>query len=231
MPKDRLTHNEMHDIKLSLIANRQKDGRIYNVPTVLEIVALFSNDSGQLQRIDELHSSYLGLQYPLLFPYDEDGYIPDILHRVTINWPKKKEELPYNQGVHISMLNGVTKALLLNIYSSINKGYDRVIVIIVHDENDATHHDEIKEYINCSCCLENICISPCETTWRIFAFPIHGRKPVVERLHFHLLGQHVQDHEEIDDVLSKPSISNSMFTSWMDTNKSFVEARNLTYAC
>jgi len=47
------------------------------------------------------------------------------------------------------MLNGVTKALLLNIYSSINKGYDRVIVIIVHDENDATHHDEIKEYINC----------------------------------------------------------------------------------
>jgi len=44
MPKDRLTHNEMHDIKLSLIANRQKDGRIYNVPTVLEIVALFSND-------------------------------------------------------------------------------------------------------------------------------------------------------------------------------------------
>ena len=63
--------------------------------------------------------------------------------------------------------------------------------------------------------------------------PIHGRKPAVERLHFHLPGQHVvfyQDHEEIDYVLSKPRIFNSKFTSWMDTNKSFAEARNLTYA-
>ena len=45
---------------------------------------------GQLQRIDELHSSYLGLQYPLLFPYGEDGYRPDILHRATSTGKKKK---------------------------------------------------------------------------------------------------------------------------------------------
>jgi len=59
-----------------------------------------------------------------------------------------------------------------------------------------------------------------------------GQKPTVERLCFHLPGKHVfyQDHEKIDDVLSKPSIFESMFTSWMDTNKSFAEARNLTYA-
>ena len=29
----------------------------------------------------ELHASYLGLQYPLLFPYDEDEYRNDIKHR------------------------------------------------------------------------------------------------------------------------------------------------------
>ena len=45
---------------------------------------------GQLQRIDELHSSYLGLQYPLLFPYGEDGYRPDILHRAKSTVKKKK---------------------------------------------------------------------------------------------------------------------------------------------
>ena len=45
---------------------------------------------GQLQRIDELHSSYLGLQYPLLFPYGEDGYRPDILHRATSTSEKRK---------------------------------------------------------------------------------------------------------------------------------------------
>lgn len=91
-----------------------------------------------------------------------------------------------------------------------------------------------------SCCLEKRYISPCEASWSIFAFPIHGRKPTIhgrkptiERLHFHLLGQHVifyQVHENIDDALSKPRISESMFTSWMDTNKSYAKARNLTYA-
>ena len=75
-------------------------------------------------------------------------------------------------------------------------------------------------------------ISPCEATWRIFGFPIHGRKPVVERLHFHLPGQHsvvYQDQDDIDDVLSNPSIYESKFIAWMNTNQSFVESQSLTY--
>ena len=32
-----------------------------------------------MQRINELHPSYLPLQYPLLFPYGEDGYRRDIM--------------------------------------------------------------------------------------------------------------------------------------------------------
>ena len=75
-------------------------------------------------------------------------------------------------------------------------------------------------------------ISPCESTWRIFGFPIHGRKPSVERLQFHLPGQHsvlYEDHDDIDDVLSKPSISDSKFISWMNTNQNSVEGRNITY--
>ena len=34
---------------------------------------------GGLHRINELHSSYMALQYPLLFPYDEDGFRIGIL--------------------------------------------------------------------------------------------------------------------------------------------------------
>lgn len=34
--------------------------------------------TGHLKRISELHASYLNLQYPLLFPYGEDGYREDI---------------------------------------------------------------------------------------------------------------------------------------------------------
>jgi len=65
-------------------------------------------------------------------------------------------------------------------------------------------------------------ISPCEATW-----------PTIERLHFHLPRQHIvlyQDHDDIDDVLSKPSISDSNFISWMNSNQSFPEGRTLTYA-
>ena len=36
---------------------------------------------GRLQRINDLHTSYLGFQYLLLFPYGEDGYRHDASHR------------------------------------------------------------------------------------------------------------------------------------------------------
>lgn len=47
----------------------------------------------QLQRIDELHPSYLGFQFSILFPYGEDGYRHDVLHRAmhtTQNYKRMK---------------------------------------------------------------------------------------------------------------------------------------------
>ena len=104
MARDRLKDEVVLDVKLKLIFNREKDERIYNIPIVSEVVALITRDAnigstrdiilktrdiilktqtGQLQRINELHTSYLALQYPLLFPYGEDGYRHDVLHRNT----------------------------------------------------------------------------------------------------------------------------------------------------
>lgn len=82
----------MHDLRLKLISDRATDGRIYNLPTASEVAALIVGDvdtpsnrdiiletqSRKLQRINELHASYLGLQYPLLFPCGEDGYRHDV---------------------------------------------------------------------------------------------------------------------------------------------------------
>jgi len=104
MARDRLQDAQVDNIKLKLIANREKDGRTYNVPTVPEVAALIIGDfdanskrdviiktqHGQLQRIHELHSSYLALQYPFLFPYGEDGYRPDILHSSRSDGKKRK---------------------------------------------------------------------------------------------------------------------------------------------
>jgi len=69
---------------------------VYNLPHVSEVAALTIGEvdinkgdrdiiieykCGKLQRISELHPSYLALQYPLFFPYGEDGYTEDIQYR------------------------------------------------------------------------------------------------------------------------------------------------------
>ncbi|XP_035838299.1 uncharacterized protein LOC118485895 [Helianthus annuus] len=91
-----LNENPYIDLKLCLIGKRSKDGRTYNLPEASEVAALVIGDltqavenrdivvkrrSGRIERISELHPSYLSLQYPLLFPYGEDMYRVDILHR------------------------------------------------------------------------------------------------------------------------------------------------------
>ncbi|KAL5165149.1 hypothetical protein HKD37_18G050322 [Glycine soja] len=104
MTRDRLQDGQVDNIKLKLIANREKYGHTYNVPTIPEVAVLIvgafdanskrdiiiETQHGQLQRIHELHSSYLALQYPLLFPYGEDGYRPDILHSSAPDNKKRK---------------------------------------------------------------------------------------------------------------------------------------------
>ncbi|CAH1452777.1 unnamed protein product [Lactuca virosa] len=96
MARDCFSENPHMDLKLRLIGRRQKDGRTYNLPTASEVAALIVGDigdsidnrdiivttqSGSLQHINELHPTYLALQYPLLFPYGDDGYRVDIPHR------------------------------------------------------------------------------------------------------------------------------------------------------
>ncbi|XP_022014785.1 uncharacterized protein LOC110914290 [Helianthus annuus] len=92
------------NLKLRLIYKRDKYGRTYNLPSTFEVAALIVGDvnesidhrdivvetqSGVLQRISELHPSYLALQYPILFPYGDDGYKIDIPHRDFMSTKKK----------------------------------------------------------------------------------------------------------------------------------------------
>jgi len=81
------------DLKLHLIASQTKDARRYNVQMADEVTALMVRDgfeaidkcdvviaqqASPFQRISELHVRYMVLHYPLLFPYDEDGWHPNI---------------------------------------------------------------------------------------------------------------------------------------------------------
>jgi len=81
------------DFTLRLFRGRNKDPRVYNTPSCDKIVALIVGDfanidvgrdimvknySGELTELHETHTPFIPLQYPLMFPYGEDGYEEDI---------------------------------------------------------------------------------------------------------------------------------------------------------
>ncbi|XP_076953594.1 uncharacterized protein LOC143627715 [Bidens hawaiensis] len=96
MARDFCNEQPDKELKLRLIYNREKDGRTYNLPTSSEVAALIVGDieesyeprdivvrkiGGNLEYLNELHPSYMPLQYPLIFINGEDGYRIKIKHR------------------------------------------------------------------------------------------------------------------------------------------------------
>ncbi|XP_022003222.2 uncharacterized protein LOC110900650 [Helianthus annuus] len=96
MVRDHLHENPNVTLKLRIISQRDRDGRTYNLPTCSVVADLIVDEpdlkiesrdiivekrSEDLKRISELHPSYLALQYPILFPYGDDGYRINIPHK------------------------------------------------------------------------------------------------------------------------------------------------------
>lgn len=107
MARDRIQQSEESNVHIKLIGNRSYDGRQYNLPTASEVAILIVGDidnttdkrdivvqykGGPLLQISELHASYLPLQYPLLFPYGEDGYQTNISHRENYSKPSTRHK-------------------------------------------------------------------------------------------------------------------------------------------
>ena len=112
MAGERIRTKDDQSLKLKLIGTRTRDGRDYNLPTGSEVAALIVGDfdetknkrdiilhrhDGDLKRISELHPSYLAMQYPLLFPYAEDGYRTNIFHFGVTDYDEK------NKGTRVTM--------------------------------------------------------------------------------------------------------------------------------
>ncbi|KAG5003647.1 hypothetical protein JHK84_027903 [Glycine max] len=85
------------------------------------------------------------------------------------------------------------------LFKYINKGSDRITASL-------GNQDEIKQYLDCRY------VSPPEACWKIFAFPMM-----------------CTDDQQIGEVLSKNTIKESMFTTWMHSNKICSYGRDLTY--
>ncbi|KAL8458190.1 hypothetical protein ACS0TY_035907 [Phlomoides rotata] len=110
--RDRLQASNSESVRLSLIQSRTTDGRTHNLQTTSEVAALIVGDidqsihgrniilqtcSGDLQRISELHPCYVPLQYPLLFPYREDGYRIGIQHKDVAACSRKRVKLTMHE--------------------------------------------------------------------------------------------------------------------------------------
>lgn len=108
MARDWCNTNNSYELKLRLIGERQQSRRQFNRPQVPEIAALILGDFGShsgkryivihnkkngLQRISKLHPLYMVMQYPLLFPYGEDGYHEIKSHIRTIKKRGKQRGL------------------------------------------------------------------------------------------------------------------------------------------
>ncbi|KAJ0760860.1 putative DNA helicase [Helianthus annuus] len=71
------------------------------------------NKDGIAQRVSKLHSSYMPLQYPLLFPYGEQGWSPDLRLRSNVESEGKKLTMDRYYSYQIHDRHGIY-ALLLN---------------------------------------------------------------------------------------------------------------------
>jgi len=130
--KQKIKCNQGRSFKLKLIKKRSSDPRIYNLPHVSEVAALVVGDfdinkgdrdiiveyqKGGLQRISELHPLYLALQYPLLFPFGEDGYRDDLQFRnssIGFNSSRKKVSMRQYFAYRFQMREQDESILLLS---------------------------------------------------------------------------------------------------------------------
>ena len=96
MVRDKFGESDIHNVRIHLIRSRNSSERQYDLPVTSKIAALIvgdfniessnrdiivENQSLGLQCINGTYPSFMALQYPLLFPYGEDGYMLGIPYR------------------------------------------------------------------------------------------------------------------------------------------------------
>ncbi|VVA13357.1 Hypothetical predicted protein, partial [Prunus dulcis] len=93
---------------ITLLGRQSNDSKQYEQPTCDEIGGLIVGDiglfdsnrdiiiefkSGELKCVTKLNPKFMSLQYPLLFPFGEDGYTPDLKWHCT-NYESKRRRIP-----------------------------------------------------------------------------------------------------------------------------------------
>lgn len=94
--RDRLLNQTDDHFSVKLFSSPNQHGNVYSAPIAAEVVGLVIDDLGRsddgrdlvvqdhalnLQRIKETHCKFMAMQYPILFPYGEDGFHEKLQYR------------------------------------------------------------------------------------------------------------------------------------------------------
>ncbi|XP_040248153.1 uncharacterized protein [Aegilops tauschii subsp. strangulata] len=146
MARDRFEEGDYHNVRLKLINKRRTDGRRNDMPSATEVAALIVNDTAENRkgrdiivqyrdtkprRISQKHPKFMAMQYPLLFPYGEDGYrenIPYILkegakckrkHVTMLEYYAYRIQQRTNQSMHLLMCEKLTLQFIVDALACI----------------------------------------------------------------------------------------------------------------
>ncbi|XP_057416850.1 uncharacterized protein LOC130711305 [Lotus japonicus] len=114
--RDHVEQGDVENVALRLFRSCSLDPKTYNLPSVDEVAALIVGDfdssdcgrdiilrtrDGQMQRIYENHSSFLPLQYPILFPHGEKGFSEDIdfANSFNVNTDPRRDHISLREWV------------------------------------------------------------------------------------------------------------------------------------
>lgn len=112
--RDHFQEEEPPELKIVLKESRSASGRINHISPAPDVAALIVCDEdpncgqrdvilhlkqGGLMRISFIHPLFMALQYPILFPFAEDGFHKGIKYRHTPANTNKKKRAHYVEGL------------------------------------------------------------------------------------------------------------------------------------
>uniref|UniRef100_A0A8R7R995 Helitron helicase-like domain-containing protein n=1 Tax=Triticum urartu TaxID=4572 RepID=A0A8R7R995_TRIUA len=104
----RLHGNDSDHLYIRIYGKPDAHGDIYSAPVASEVVGLVVGDLGssnvgrdiiiedhssRLQQINEKHCKFMSMQYPLLFPYGEDGYHDELMCLPVSNASNQRQKV------------------------------------------------------------------------------------------------------------------------------------------
>ncbi|XP_050380064.1 uncharacterized protein LOC126797485 [Argentina anserina] len=105
--RDRFQSDSLPSLNMTILAPQSRDNKQYERPTNDEIGGLVVGDIGEfdsnkdiivqstdgnLRRISKIHPKYMSLQYPILYPYGEDGFDINLLLEPVVGKEDKEPD-------------------------------------------------------------------------------------------------------------------------------------------